>query len=310
MPHLSPKQAPGWAWPGLHGDDAHISAKGRSRASYCYRGENYALGAFRCGSRDPLWDQVNWIGAGHHIVFPTTSVGICVMSEEPFLTGPNHVVLYNPGDQYKRHLVSSEGERSIFMVVRPDLLRTLSTHSDAVDEAGLRFASRLVPLGARAHLARWALVRYLSGEPAPDQRLVEQTCGFILRAVLDRAVIAQGGRNHQAIVNSAKILMTERLSEPLTLKVMAKELFVSPFHLARLFRAETSYTLHGYMTQLRLRRALDLLVDPELDVHEIGTRVGFSTHSHFTESFRRAFQVTPSFARKMDGEALDRLVAA
>ena len=308
MPHL-PTRAPGWAWPELH-HGALLPAKGSSRARYTYLGEGYALGAFRCGSRDPLWGQLNWIGEGHHIVFPTTSVGICVMSEEPFLTGPNHVVLYNPGDQYKRHLISEEGDRSIFMLVRPDLLRRLGGRSGAVDGDGLRFATRLVPLSARAHLARWALVRYLSAERSPDQQLVEETCGFIASAVLDQAAKARGARNHQRVVNSAKVLMIQRYNEPLTLKAMAKELFISPFHLARLFRAETSYTLHGYMMQLRLRRALDLLANPLLDVHQIGTRVGSSTHSHFTESFRKAFHVTPSFARKMDGEALRGLLVA
>jgi AraC-like DNA-binding protein len=256
-----------------------------------------------------LWTQLNWIGEGHHIVFPTTSVGICVMSEEPFLTCPNHAVLYNPGDQYKRHLISAAGDRSIFMIVRPDLLQALAADSPAVDGEDLRFASRLVPMGPKAHLARWGLFRHLLREREADPLLVEETCFFILNSVLFETRASNTGRNHR-VVDAAKALLIQRYTEPLTLNHIGRELFVSPFHLARLFRAETGYTLHGYVTQLRLRHALDLLADPHLDVHQVGIRVGFSTHSHFTESFRKAFHVTPSVARRMDAEHLRALILA
>jgi AraC-like DNA-binding protein len=231
------------------------------------------------------------------------------MSEKPFLTGPNHAVLYNPGDQYKRHLIAAEGDRSIFMIVRPELLRELAGRSQAVDRSGSRFASRLIPLGPRAHLARWVLVRHLLAEPDPDPLLVEETCYFILNSVLFGAGSHGNGKNHR-VVNAAKELLIQRYTEPLTLNRIAKDLFVSPFHLARLFRAETGYTVHGYMTQLRLRRALDLLADPYLDVQQIGARVGFATHSHFTESFRKAFHVTPSSIRRIDADRLRALVVA
>lgn len=103
MPGTSTVQALGWEWPEL-GPRGREPYQGPARARYTYRGDDFALGAFSSARRDPLWTQVSWIGEGHHIVFPTTGVGICVMSEDPFLTGPNHVVLCNPGDQYKEAL--------------------------------------------------------------------------------------------------------------------------------------------------------------------------------------------------------------
>lgn len=308
MPRTSTVQALGWEWPEL-GTGSGASYRGITRARYTYQGDDFALGAFSCARRDPLWTQLNWIGEGHHIVFPTTSVGICVMSEDPILTGPNHVVLYNPGDQYKRQLISADGDRSIFMIVRPQRLRAHPGLRALEEGSGLRFASRLVPLRPRAHLARWALVRYLAAGSSPDPQLVEDACCFILDEVLDAAEsVSTAG--HHPIVDQAKALLVRRYSEPLTLARIAKELYISPFHLARLFKAETNYTLHGYMMQLRLRHALDLLADPDLEVRQVGARVGFTTHSHFTESFRRSFRVTPSSVRRIDAERLRALLVA
>lgn len=73
---------------------------------------------------------------------------------------------------------------------------------------------------------------------------------------------------------------------------------VSPFHLARSFRRQTGYTLHEYRTHLRLRAALERLADGDEDVAVIARAVGFSSHSHLTASFRRAFGVPPSCVRK------------
>jgi AraC-like DNA-binding protein len=195
------------------------------------------------------------------------------------------------------------------MIVKPERLLGHAGLSQFLEGGGPRFASRMVPLTPRAHLARWALVRYLALEPDPDPHLVEEACCFILDRVLEAAGDRLGTTSRRPVVSEALALLLRSFAEPLTLDRIAKELFVSPFHLARLFKAETSYTLHGYITQLRLRRALDLLVDARLEVRDVGARVGFSTHSHFSESFRRSFGVTPSFVRRMDAMRLRALLA-
>ena len=62
---------------------------------------------------------------------------------------------------------------------------------------------------------------------------------------------------------------------------------------ARVFREETGFSLHGYRTQLRLRLALDALAAGR-EIGELAHDLGFASHSHFTDSFRRVFGVAPS----------------
>ena len=70
------------------------------------------------------------------------------------------------------------------------------------------------------------------------------------------------------------------------------------FHLARVFKARTGFSLHAYRNQLRLRAALERLAEPGVDLIDIALDLGFSSHSHFTETFRRSFGKTPSAVRQ------------
>ncbi len=72
---------------------------------------------------------------------------------------------------------------------------------------------------------------------------------------------------------------------------------VSPFHLAHGFRARTGLGLHAYRTHLRLRAALERIADPALPLTELALDLGFASHSHFTDTFRRTFGRPPSAVR-------------
>ena len=55
--------------------------------------------------------------------------------------------------------------------------------------------------------------------------------------------------------------------------------------------------LHAYLTQLRLARALTELPHAD-DLTGLALELGFSSHSHFSARFRRAFGVSPSRFRQ------------
>ena len=105
-------------------------------------------------------------------------------------------------------------------------------------------------------------------------------------------------RRPPPVVEDAKALLSARYTEHLTLEELGREVNVSPFHLARSFRRHTGYTLHEYRVHLRLRAALERLAAGDEDLAVIARAVGFSSHSHLTATFRRAFGVPPSCVRK------------
>jgi AraC-like DNA-binding protein len=59
--------------------------------------------------------------------------------------------------------------------------------------------------------------------------------------------------------------------------------------------------IHRYLTRLRLRAALERLAGGVHDLTALALEIGFSSHSHFTDVFRREFGRTPSAVRRDAG---------
>jgi AraC-like DNA-binding protein len=101
---------------------------------------------------------------------------------------------------------------------------------------------------------------------------------------------------HAELADAVRHYVAARYTEQSSLGAIARAHGVSAFHLARVFRRATGQSIHAYRIALRLRAALERIADRE-DVATVALSLGFSSHSHFTSAFRRAFGVTPSQLR-------------
>lgn len=151
----------------------------------------------------------------------------------------------------------------------------------------------------------------LSGSAAADPLWIEVTALQLIADALEAAFARHGlaapsGKrrregteaDHAERVEAVKTYLARRMSERVTLDDMARDVGTSPFHLARLFRRRTGATVHRYLTHLRLRASLERLADGANDLTTLALELGFSSHSHFTDSFRREFGCAPSEARR------------
>jgi AraC-like DNA-binding protein len=97
----------------------------------------------------------------------------------------------------------------------------------------------------------------------------------------------------------AREYLDEHLSEPIDLRTLAREVSLSPFHLARLFRQEVGESPHRYLVRRRLDRAADLLVTTPLTITQVRERGGVGAPGHLAQAFRRRFGVPPSVYRTL-----------
>jgi AraC-like DNA-binding protein len=95
------------------------------------------------------------------------------------------------------------------------------------------------------------------------------------------------------LIRRAKEFVESRLSASLRLRDVALAVGASPAYLTDVFRRVEGVPLHKYITQLRLARALVALPHTD-DLTTLAFDLGFSSHSHFSAAFRRAFACTPS----------------
>lgn len=277
------------------------------------------LGVFRCLPGDPAWRSENCVGEGYHVVIPGPPVLIAQSWTRPVVTNMNHAVFYNSQEIYRRGLLSDRGDHCVFIRADAALVREVAVDADPGlgDPSEFRFPFVDGPLDARTHLEHRILVERLAGEEPPDRLFAEEAVMQLLRKAVDQSVnarrAAQGGReirrpatnvDQRELVEATKIVLSRRFAEPLGLHEIAAAVHASPFHLARVFRAYTGSGLHAYRNQLRLRSSLEALADPRREVRGVALELGFSSSSHFIESFRDAFGLSPTTYRRAAAGAL------
>lgn len=84
----------------------------------------------------------------------------------------------------------------------------------------------------------------------------------------------------------------------LTLERVSQKFYISKYHLSRLFKEKTGYTLTEYVTLLRIRDAESLLRETNLKIIDIADRIGFQHVSHFWRMFKRHSGLSPREYRK------------
>jgi AraC-like DNA-binding protein len=140
---------------------------------------------------------------------------------------------------------------------------------------------------------------------AGSLEIEERALELLAAAAPARPIPAPAGRQLE-IVEATQITLAARPEEAWSLHALARRVHSSPFYLARCFRRLAGAPLHRYHLRARLAAALGLVLDSKRDFTDIGLQLGFSSHSHFSAAFRRAFGMTPSQFRDTSRRRLPR----
>jgi AraC-like DNA-binding protein len=143
-----------------------------------------------------------------------------------------------------------------------------------------------------SHLLAAHRVAELSQDPLEKQSAVMEAFALLIRRYGQIAGQWRSPPPRDADISRALDLMNARYQEKLTVNEIAAAVGLSEYHFMRTFRMKTGMTLHGFVTQLRLRRAKDLLEDGVTPA-EAAVAVGFFDQSHFTHTFRTHYGLTP-----------------
>jgi AraC family transcriptional regulator len=93
-------------------------------------------------------------------------------------------------------------------------------------------------------------------------------------------------------------LVRRRFAETITLKDMAEEATLSPYHFSRLFKETIGKTPMQFVTSYRIEQAKKLLADPNLLMSDIAQRCGFADQAHFSRTFKQLEGLTPKDYRQ------------
>jgi len=101
------------------------------------------------------------------------------------------------------------------------------------------------------------------------------------------------------IVRRAKLYVTQRYHERgLTLELVADALQVNPVYLSRTLKQELGLSFSQLLTDIRMKKAVEMLASTDLTVHEISERVGYETQHYFSTVFKKTIGVSPNQYRR------------
>jgi AraC-like DNA-binding protein len=116
--------------------------------------------------------------------------------------------------------------------------------------------------------------------------------GSIDISTLPQAQQAYGGLSPRAM-RRVREYVEVHLGEGIDLSMLAGVVGISVHHFARQFKQCVGVTPHVYLTQKRVERAQEMLVQTDLSLAEIAIAVGFFDQGHLARHFRYMLGTTP-----------------
>ena len=111
-----------------------------------------------------------------------------------------------------------------------------------------------------------------------------------------------------ARLNTAIAFIESNLSEKISLEIIAEKAHFSPFHFHRLFKIVVGETVHNFINRKRIEKsAAYLLHQKEINSTEIAEKVGFSSLSAFSKSFKKFYGISPNNFKKESPEKYSKI---
>jgi two-component system, response regulator YesN len=99
--------------------------------------------------------------------------------------------------------------------------------------------------------------------------------------------------SRQIYVMKAMEWINVHFSENISIRDAALELNISESYLSRLFKSHMGFTFVDYLTDYRIREAIELLKDHHVKIYEVSERVGYKDPKYFGILFKKKIGVSP-----------------
>lgn len=245
---------------------------------------------------------------GNHIVFPHAGVFVRHVHGDRVVADASQVLFFNKGETHRVSHPVEGGDDCFVLAFRADLLtQAIGAHDPSVEERPQLIFPRTHNRVTETTLLRERALRHrLVAGDAADLEVEEMA--FDILADVARAGVkrlpAKGRRERASAqrlrrerVEAVKVLLAAAPDANPSLMEIGRRVHCSPYHLARQFAEYEGMPIHQHLLRLRLALALDRMLAGERDILDLALDLGFSSHSHFTASFKRAFGVSPSELR-------------
>ena len=232
------------------------------------------------------------------LVFPYRGVFVRHVGSEQSVAEANQVLFFNATEGYRVSHPVLGGDASLSVGISEALLRELAPSALLCDGTALAFRQQRLRIDPRAQVLV-ALLRHSLREKVAEPLEAESLALTLVQRTLGPRTTHAAGASVgcQRLVDRVKLVLAGDLARRWTLADIAAEVRGSPVYLTQVFQQVEGVPLYRYHLRLRLARSLDLLAEYD-DLTALSLDLGFSSHSHFSASFREAYGRSPSEFRQ------------
>ena len=225
-----------------------------------------------------------------------------VVDGQRYLLQPGDVVLIGSRSAHRPELQEDSPYERIIIYISPEFLQSASTADCDLLELFSGSHGHVLRLKENERKRVFAMAAALEKELAGvdfGREILSNTELLRILVEVGRQQRRKDAQNPDPVVpKDSRVLewmayLDRHLNEDMDMDHLAERFFISKFHMMRMFRAETGFTIHTYLMQRRLLAARQL-IDTGMRATEACYRCGFRSYSSFTRAYSKHFGTTPT----------------
>ena len=214
-----------------------------------------------------------------------------------------HLLIVNP--QVEHGEFSSESSPLEYTVLG---IEGLQFTPSTVQQDGLPAIH--IPQAPEAVIRCMEILRDEFQNPRPGQEAVCQNLlNIIILMILrqkDMRLSITAFNNVSSECISIKEYIDSHFKDPITLDLLAQQTHQNKFYIAHTFKEAFGISPIKYLMERRVDESKYLLEETDLSIGQIGSIIGFSSSSHYSQAFRRSTSFSPNEFRKQFRKAPKR----
>lgn len=111
---------------------------------------------------------------------------------------------------------------------------------------------------------------------------------------------------YKKTIDKANNYVLDNLFDDIFLEDVAKVCAYSPFHFHKIYKSSTGLNVGRFTRIMKLKHALYLLIQKDLNVTQTSQEVGFYTPSSFSVAFKDQYDCSPAFIKKSFEDCVDK----
>lgn len=238
------------------------------------------------------------------LLFVYHGEGIYIVDGYSYEVRAGDLLLYNMGDLHE--VTSSTAHEIGTFCFGISGLRLIGCAEGWMTDAGQGFVR---PVGARYHeiyhLCRLVDEQMEQNTPQGNAIVSHLFPGLVLLALTFEADLRSRSQDtDQVLANRIRQYIATHFTDALTLERLGKELHLSPYYAAHVFKNITGFSPIQYMIRCRIGEAQNLLISTDYTATQIAALVGYNSINHFNAMFSKTVGLPPIQYRKQYLESI------